>query len=477
MHLRTVNTIPRALAVAAATLALLVGVALEARAQAGGALDRSFGNGGRVRTQLGVGQVPSSEAFAALIQPTGHVVVAGNATGSQGGLQVALVRYQSNGDLDGAFGLGGSVVTQLGAGAFPSSSAVGVVRQPDGKLVIGGPFTDEFGNLAFGLARVEPNGVVDQTFGARGAIVHQIGATSSEPAGSQPIALLRQADGKLVMVGKATDRSGNDQVTIARYTGSGPDPTYGSGGRNVLQLGAGTEPFSEATAVAFARGEKTIVAGDATDRAGREQVSVTRFNKGGTVDRTFASRGTRLVQLGLGRTPASRALAVAVLSNQKIVVAGDATDRQGRQAVLVARLTASGRLDRTFGDRGRVVAQLGARCRDCFGLSPHSSVDTIVIQPNGKILVGGQRSGASGYAFLVARFTSRGRLDRTFGSRGRLITQPALPCGSSCDTPAGLSNVEAMIRRRDGRIVVAGRATDRAGNNVIATARFRRQRP
>src|SRR5262245_15056175 len=108
-------------------LAGLAGLLLSATvAQAAGGLDSHFGAGGRVRLQLGVGREPSSEAFGGAIDQAGHLVATGNATNGQDGLNLLIVRYLSNGALDSSFGFGGSVITQVGLGPFPSSNGIGV---------------------------------------------------------------------------------------------------------------------------------------------------------------------------------------------------------------------------------------------------------------------------------------------------------------------------------------------------------------
>ncbi|MEA2273616.1 MAG: hypothetical protein QOI98_2324 [Solirubrobacteraceae bacterium] len=470
---RSLNTLKGHACRQALTATVLVALAAAIPAYAAGGLDKRFGAGGRVRSQFGVGSEPSSEAFAGAVDSAGHLLVVGTATNSQEGLNLLLARYLSNGALDSSFGFGGSVVTQVGLGPFPTSTGVGLLVQPDGNLVVASSATDEFGAPAFAVSRFTVAGTLDETFGTRGTIVSQLGSGASTSASSEPIALARQHDGKLLLVGKGTDRGGNDQVAIARYTASGIDRDYGSAGSVVTQLGVGSERFSEGLAVAIARGQRAVVAGNATDSKGREQVAVARFTASGVLDRTFGQRGVRLIQLGNGPTPSSRALAVAVLPDQRVVVVGDATDKGGHQAVALARFSASGKLDKHFGGDGRVVVQLGTRCGDCSSAAPLSSADSIALAPGGKILVGGQASSAGGYNVLLARFTSSGNPDRTFGSKGHRLTQLGSRCSPGCDAPAALSNAETLLLRRDGGIFVAGRATDRSGNNVVATARFR----
>src|SRR5207249_1968519 len=80
-----------------------------ARYRADGSVDLTFGSGGRVVTDFG----GDDTAFALAVQPDGKIVVAGVSTGG-GTMDFALARYDSDGALDTTFGSGGRVVTDLG---------------------------------------------------------------------------------------------------------------------------------------------------------------------------------------------------------------------------------------------------------------------------------------------------------------------------------------------------------------------------
>jgi len=86
-----------------------------------------------------------------------------------GGPAVALA---APGDLDPTFGTGGTVITSFGG----SDVASAVVVQPDGKLVVAGR-TNIAGNTVFALARYNPNGGLDPTFGTGGLVTTDFGST------------------------------------------------------------------------------------------------------------------------------------------------------------------------------------------------------------------------------------------------------------------------------------------------------------
>ncbi len=107
-----------------------------ARYTSNGALDASFGNGGRAITNLGG---PNDWMTSAAVLPDGRIVAAGQAN-VPGGAGFALARYETNGTLDTSFGTGGKVGTNFGG---TNEAVRAVAAQPDGKIV-----TAEGGALA-----------------------------------------------------------------------------------------------------------------------------------------------------------------------------------------------------------------------------------------------------------------------------------------------------------------------------------------
>jgi uncharacterized delta-60 repeat protein len=120
-----------------------------------GSLDTTFGQGGKVTTDIANTQ---DEANGAALQADGKLVVAGRA-----GNDFALVRYNANGTLDTTFGRGGKVTTDFAGGA---DSAAAVTIQPDGRIIVAGRAANAGTGNDFALARYNPNGTLDPSFGA-----------------------------------------------------------------------------------------------------------------------------------------------------------------------------------------------------------------------------------------------------------------------------------------------------------------------
>jgi uncharacterized delta-60 repeat protein len=138
-----------------------------ARYNQDGSLDDAFGNGGSVTTDFPFG----GSAAALAIQPDGKILIGG--TANVHAQDFALARYDTNGALDPTFGDGGKVVTNFG---FSNDAIVALTVQPGGKILAVGslvPFNFEDHRLV--LARYNADGSLDTSFGDAGKTVTEFG--------------------------------------------------------------------------------------------------------------------------------------------------------------------------------------------------------------------------------------------------------------------------------------------------------------
>src|SRR5262249_34870090 len=137
--------------------------------------------------------------------------------------------------------------------------------------------------------------------------------------------------------------------------------------------------------------------------------TLVRYNSDGSRDNSFGSNG--VVSTDFSRRN-ERAQAVALQPDGKIVVAGSSgvmTPNGYDSRVALARYLPSGALDRSFGKQGTVLTSIGQG----------AAASTLAILGDGRMLVAGWTIGSSGgQNFLLARYTSGGSLDSTFGSKG-----------------------------------------------------------
>jgi uncharacterized delta-60 repeat protein len=182
-----------------------------------------------------------------------------------------LIRFNSDGSLDTAFGSAGIVTTDFSG---QDDEAYASALQPDGKIVAVGRTTSS--QSVFALARYNSNGLLDTTFGTGGKVITSFFPNDFSFAGTMAI----QPDGKIVAGGGGL--SVETQAQLARYNSDGSlDPTFGVGGKLI------DYNFGEARSLALQSDGKIVVAsypfiGD---------LALTRYNSDGSVDTTFGTSG------------------------------------------------------------------------------------------------------------------------------------------------------------------------------------------
>ena len=201
-------------------LALQPGGAPLIRGRRPGNLDPTFGSAGKVTTDFAGG---SDLAFGVALQPDGKIVAAGTATrGATIFSDFALARYNPDGSLDATFGSGGKVTTDF-TGNFDQANAVAL--QPNGKIVAAGS-TGDGTSHDFALARYNPDGSLDATFGSGGKVITDFTGGSDQAFG---VAL--QPNGKIVAAGTAHTGTILEFALVRYKKHGGLDPSFGSGGK------------------------------------------------------------------------------------------------------------------------------------------------------------------------------------------------------------------------------------------------------
>jgi uncharacterized delta-60 repeat protein len=320
--------------------------------------------------------------------------------------------------------------------------AYALAIQQDGKLIAAGRSVQ--GRWYFALARFTATGTLDPTFGRRGKVV---GFESGSPYGVTALEL--QRDGKLIATGHAS-LSAKDVFALARYTTRGlPDPRFGRAGRVLTRFASRRGTGDTANAVAIQSDGKLVVTGNVSASAiAPERIAIARYQTNGELDPTFGSGGK--VTVGLGVLALGQA--IAVQRDGKIVVAGwSVRSLDARQKILLLRLTARGTLDPSFGNRGKVLADIASS----------NEANAVAVLPDGRIVVGG----TAGDDFALLRFTPGGRLDPSFGSGGKVVTTFGVTkqrgC-ADCESRDSGDKAFSLAVQPDGKIVLAG-ATDVQG--------------
>ena len=398
----TNRSITRRLIVVLAVLIAGLSASSIARAAAPGSLDPSFGSGGSAKTGAG------TQLFGTAVQSDGKVV----AVGQTGGSTLLLVRFTSSGALDLSFGNHGRAIVPATGGPFPGSIGRAVAVQADGKIVVVGASGPRGGGGLL-VERFAANGRPDKGFGKGGAV----NLLSGDFADGFAVAV--QPDGKILAGGSANavGSSGvQPRVAVVRFKPNGSlDGSFGRGGVDVLDLGA----ESVARGLALQSGGKIVLAGSTAPGLQVPLAYVARLTSSGALDRSFA--GTGYYRHQYSQAGASSGFnAVAVQGDGKIVAGGAAAAGPLGADAVVARFTASGGRDSSFGSGGAAYQTSAVNSPPGRSLP---GIKSITIAAKGEIVGAGYAlDGPYSNAVLWA-LTPAGRLDSRFGSHGSAVTQ------------------------------------------------------
>jgi len=344
-----------------------------------GNLDPDFGGSGKVVTGFGTG---NDEANSVAVRADGRIVVAGF-SGSGTSQDFALAGYNPDGSLDTSFGTGGRVTTPIGLAT--NDGINGIAIQSDGKIVAAG-YSYDGTKRNFALARYNPNGSLDTTFGAGGKLTTPIGANNDL---ANCIAV--QADGKIIAAGYSTNGTHFD-FALARYNPNGSlDATFGTGGRVTTEIGL--DASDVIADIAIQTDGKIVAVGYTHTTSAGWDFALARYNTDGTLDTSFGAGGKVVTAIG---TFNDYARSVAIQSDGKIIVGGQAQTAPNVDFALV-RYNADGSVDTTFGTGGKVVT--------AFGTGATDTITSIAIQSDGKIVAAGYVYMADTYVdFALARY-------------------------------------------------------------------------
>ena len=231
----------------------------------------------------------------------------------------------------------------------------------------------------------------------------------------------------------ATDGGTQPVVTTCSSNGT-LDPTWN--GTGIAETNFST--YSEqARSVAIQSDGKIVVAGSGD---GSNAFALARYNTDGTPDLAFGTDGKVVTSFIVnGTSGGSFANAVAIQPDGKIVAGGTSKSISGRSAFTLTRYNEDGSLDISFGSAGKVLIYVGIG---------EDRVNSLAIQPDGKIVAGGYRDNGDYKDAAVVRLHPSGSLDSSWGIGGKAITSfPSLD-----------SRIFSIEIQPDGKVVAGGYA-------------------
>ena len=290
-----------------------------------------------------------------LQQTDGKIVAAGGvrAIGDTADSDFGLARFHDDGSIDITFGAGGVVIHDLGGW----DSITSIVQQADGRLVAAG-WTDGgvSATLDMAFVRFNSDGSLDRAFGEDGAVIINFHESNGYDEVKR---LVQSADGMLIATGSATPSNPFDhhQMPIVRLLPDGEhDATLDRDGRVTIELsdpngqGAGNVAWASSLAVEVTGRIVVVGNGNSNIWAYDDAVPlITRVNSDGSPHTSFGDAGTAWIDLYGAHLDD-----VIIEANGLIYLAGDY-----QYDHFVARLTGDGQLDATFGVGGIAIIDAG----------------------------------------------------------------------------------------------------------------------
>ncbi|MCW1148833.1 delta-60 repeat domain-containing protein [Flavobacterium sp. TH16-21] len=340
----------------------------------------------------------NGQIFYILLQTDGKIIVGGTFTAYNEVSANYIIRLNADGTRDTSFNIG------TGFNGWVKTIAL----QPDGKVLVGGSFTSYNGLTANRIIRLNTNGTRDAGF------------TIGTGFNSDTIYIASQPDGKIIVGGTFSTYNGVSANNIIRLNADGTRDTS-------FNIGAGFN--STVYTIALQTDGKMLVGGSFASYNDVSSNKFIRLNTSGTRDTSFSSIGT----LTTGFNNATRA--TQTQSDGKLIIGGDFFEFKGVASNRIVRLNADGTRDASFN----------------IGTGFNNNVNTIALQPDGKVLVGG--------SFTSYKGVTANRIIR-------LNTDGTRDAGFTIGTGFFNGQIFYILLQTDGKIIVGGTFT--AYNEVSA---------
>lgn len=336
----------------------------------------------------------------------------------------------ASGDLDATFEGDGKLSTDFFGGV---DSAFDLAVRPDGRIVVAGAAQNGDNNTDFAIAQYDSSGKLDPAFGIDGIMTIDFFSMFDQ---ANTIAL--QPDGKIVIAGITRNQMNQSDFALARLNSDGSlDTSFGSAGKVMTDF---FEGIDSAAGIALQPDGRIVVAGTAFRDGLGGEFAMARYNNDGSLDTSFGAGGKTTTDFsGLSDT----AIDIAIMPDGHLVVAGQSLSLGRGPDFALARYNSDGSLDSDFGTEGKVTTDFSGASDIAGGLA---------VQADGRVIVAGgaDNFATTGFDFALARYTTRGALDPSFGDGGKVTTHFV----------GNLDVARAIALQAEGRIVVAGAAGD-----------------
>jgi uncharacterized delta-60 repeat protein len=330
-----------------------------------------FNSDGSLDPSFDPGSGPDGDIFAAVLQPDGRVIVAGRFTMFSGFTRNRIARLNADGSVDLTFGFSGGI----------NNTPLALALQKDGRIIVGGQFTQVDLVQRFNLARLNSDGTVDPTFDPGNGPNGDVNAIAIQP------------DGQIVIGGTFIAYNGFARGGVARVLSDGSldftfDPGVGTGG-NVFAL-------------ALQPNGQIVIGGRFVQYAGNNRNFIARVNGDGSLD------------FGFNPIPNNWIQAIAAQPDGHLIIGGFFTNVNSFTRNRIARLNVDGSLDTVF-DPGAGFA--GSLTNDA------TQVRSLALQRVNRLVVGGTFTSYNGVTRAnVARLFAGGAALQNISARAHVFT-------------------------------------------------------
>ena len=350
-----------------------------------GTIDASF------NASLNIGNNGYAAVSTIALQTDSRIIVGGIFTRINGTMQNRIARLNVDGTLDASFN----------TGAGFDNAVASIVLQPNGKILVGGSFTSFQGFGRNYIARLNSNGSIDASFNQGGGFDDYVNT------------MALQQDGKVIAGGLFTTFGGTARSNIARLNANGNLDSSFDPGSGFYDFSAGTP--TNVSVVALHPEGKVMVCGDFTRFNGYNLSTFVCLDGNGALDRDFY----------LGKGFDNRVMHLVIQPDRKVIAGGSFNYFNGISRKRMARLNEDGTLDATFS----------------IGTGFNNDVRCMVLQPDGKVIVGGYFDTFNGVnRNHIVRLNQDGSLDASFN------------LGTGFD-----SVVFSLAIQPDGKVIVGGK--------------------
>ena len=393
---------------------LLIGTQLNAQCNNPANLDTTFGPQNNGIVFIGTNWQGNG---GLLIDDQGRIVSSGSTTGGD----FAVARLLSNGILDDTFADNGKTTIDFG---LEGNGKAGVVRDCQGRLIVAG--CQEEGQNKYVVTRLLENGSLDPSFGTGGIVIGADGNIANISG------IKLTSTGKIVLFGSLAIEN---LIVIQLNSDGSLDSSFGNNGTTEVDFG-GTE-FTLSDFAIDGQGRIVIVG---QTNVGGQNFAVARLNPNGSLDQTFGTNGTTIIDFGGDAATGD----ITITRAGKIIILGT---EENNCDMIIFQLNDNGSLDTDFGNNGFTIVDLP-------GSSSESGNGGIILDSWGKIYAFGTFNGLD---FLIARLEKDGTLDTTFGNNGTKLV-PLSP------TVLGRGGITIDAQ---GRIVLLGTSQNPAQFTVV----------